>query len=109
MQCLISMLLRYCCVITSTADDYEALVSEPVSLGPTATVGDTECVTISLRDDEEVEQEQNFLVLLDADSNITSPGDLTRATVAIFDDDSKSVTAVSACQQLGSKAIQCSI
>ena len=67
-------------------------MSEPVSLGPTATVGDTECVAISLRDDEEVEVEQSFSVLLDADSNITSPGNITGATVTIADNDSKSVT-----------------
>ena len=78
----------YTCLFT---DDYEPLESEDVLLGPSAVVGYTRCLIISLRRDEVTEPVETFSVTLSAVSPVVVLGSYSVASVTILDDDSESI------------------
>ena len=74
----------------SFAADYEPLVSQHITFDQTAGEGTTECVSVSLLNDEIAEENEVFSVGLESVSQfvtITSP---SSALYTIVDDDCKS-------------------
>ncbi|CAI8040256.1 hypothetical protein GBAR_LOCUS22440, partial [Geodia barretti] len=69
-------------------EDYVAVDSEPLLLGPVAVAGDSVCGTVPLIDDEISEPMESFSVTLESESNNTSVEGTSRARVTILDDDS---------------------
>ena len=74
----------------SPPEDYVAVDSEPLLLGPVAVAGGSICWTVPLIDDEISEPMESFSVTLESESNNTSVEGTSRARVTILDDDSKS-------------------
>ena len=76
-------------VISSTAD-YTPLVSRELTFGPTASTGSTQCTSVSLVDDDIVEDTEQFSVEVSSTSDIVLIASPSSAVYSIADNiDSK--------------------
>ena len=80
--------------IISTAD-YTPLVSSELTFGPTASTGSTQCTSVSLVDDDIVEDTEQFSVEVSSTSDIVLIASPSSAVYSIADKvDSKSLSSL---------------
>ena len=75
-------------LLSSTAD-YTPLVSSELTFGPTASTGSTQCTSVSLVDDDIVEDTEQFSVEVSSTSDIVLIASPSSAVYSIADADSK--------------------
>ena len=81
-------------LLSSTAD-YTPLVSSELIFGPTASTGSTQCTSVSLVDDDIVEDTEQFSVEVSSTSHIVLIASPSSAVYSIADNvDSKSLSSL---------------
>ena len=79
----------------SSTADYTPLVSSELSFGPTASTGSTQCTSVSLVDDDIVEDTEQFSVEVSSTSDIVLIASPSSAVYSIADNvDSKSLSSL---------------
>ena len=79
----------------SSTADYTPLVSSELTFGPTASTGSTQCTSVSLVDDDIVEDTEEFSVEVSSTSDIVLIASPSSAIYSIADNvDSKSLSSL---------------